>query len=311
MLLERGRNVLVVGDRGTGKTSTLHLAELRLKERRRPVVYVSLASADDIGRAAASIYRAAGAAGAVEVDGAVLSAALEPSDPFGPNAALEALRDSAAATIFLVDDVSAVVGHALFGRLRDLMWELDRTWGVAVESQQVAGLLEPPADAFFDRRIHLSPLTTAERRALLASRLGDEASPRRIQQVVDALVHDPFLATGNPRDLIARAQLLLDQADVDPVRLGKAAKRRLVAAAGLVGDIAPEVLRELEARGAVTAGDPDFLAALGWSRPRAVSVLNELADNGILRAYLAPAAGPGRRRKVYEVRPVSDFLEDG
>lgn len=61
------------------------------------------------------------------------------------------------------------------------------------------------------------------------------------------------------------------------------------------------LMAELESLGAASASDERLLRRLGWTRPRAVQVLRELEDAGLVTASYARGPGGGRQ-KVY--RPV-------
>src|SRR3954447_24809735 len=161
--LERRHNTLLIGSAGMGKTTTLHMIELGLRDADRPVAYVSLGPADDVGQATSAIYRAAAERGWLEVDEALVADALRPEDPYAPNALIRRLEAVPSDAVLLVDDVKAEVGHGLFGRLRDELWQHALVWGVAAETGGAHGLLRPPADAFFDSRIDLAPLSAEER----------------------------------------------------------------------------------------------------------------------------------------------------
>ena len=59
--LEREQHVLVIGERGAGKTSVLHMVEGALRENspHAPACYVSLAHTDDVGEAVGATVRGA------------------------------------------------------------------------------------------------------------------------------------------------------------------------------------------------------------------------------------------------------------
>ena len=98
-----GRNTLLVGPPGSGKTSALHMTEFELRESDRPVAYVSLAPAEDVGHATVAIYRAAAARGWLEADDDLVDAALRPEDPYAPNALIRQLASAPAEAVVLVD----------------------------------------------------------------------------------------------------------------------------------------------------------------------------------------------------------------
>src|SRR5437870_5093353 len=77
------------------------------------------------------------------------------------------------------------------------------------------------------------------------------------------------------------------------------------AAQTLFGRPAAMLMSELESLGAASAADERLLRRLGWTRPRAVQVLRELEDRGLVTSSSVKGRA-GRPRKVY--RP-SDLIE--
>ena len=74
------------------------------------------------------------------------------------------------------------------------------------------------------------------------------------------------------------------------------AQRRGAILEGL-SDAARRVAEYLQDAGPRSASDEELLAYFGWTRNRAVQVLNELEDAGVLTARVEK----GGRRKMYEL----------
>ena len=306
--LGHGHNTLLIGEPGSGKTTALHMVEFRWRALERPVSFVSLAQADDLAHAVAALHRAAHDAGWVPgLDQPLLDAALRGTDPFASTYLVRTLRAAPEQALVLIDDVSAEVGHALFGRLRDELWQLPCVWGVAAAAAEAAALVQPPAEAFFDDRIRLDPLPEAGRRTLLRLRCqADPTSPSPWAAVDDVATSGP----GNPRRLLAHARAVLErQLDPQDVRSARDRRRRLAEDAG--GRPAAMLVAELEHLGPTSASDQELLDRLGWTRPRAAEVMSRLEKAGILDSYVERRSGPGRPRKVYELRPPEEFLDAG
>ncbi|HEV2815533.1 MAG TPA: ATP-binding protein, partial [Solirubrobacteraceae bacterium] len=136
--LRLGRNVLIVGDHGSGRTSLLHAHARELREGHRTVVYIDGRAPD----AAADIVRAVGLA--IEDQGHPPRAIGRPAaDEEGVLGALRQLPDARDA-IVLLDDPSPDDAFELFGRHRDRLWETDYTWVVATTPEGAALLAAPP-----------------------------------------------------------------------------------------------------------------------------------------------------------------------
>jgi hypothetical protein len=302
-IMSGGRNTLLIGGAGTGKTTTLHMTELALRDGDRPVSYVSLAPADDVGHAAVAIYRAAAAQGWFVADDDLIAAALRPDDPYAPNVLVGALEAAPRGAVMLVDDVRSEVGHGLFGRLRDELWQYDLVWGAATSAGDAHGLLRPPADAFFEQRLDLDDLSQDARRELLRRRAARSDAPLSDEAIETLVQHGPE----SVRALIAAAnQASVSGEDPETTAIGVERRRRLAERAG--GRPARMLVAEMEHRGPVSASDEQLLDALGWTRPRAVELLSLLEAAGVLHSYTERRDGPGRPRKLYELRPASAFL---
>jgi hypothetical protein len=184
--------------------------------------------------------------------------------------------------------------------MRDELWQLERTWGVAADSDEVALLTVPPADAFFESRVELQPLNSAERRDLLTKRIGGASLDETLLQLA---IEGP----GNPRELLSAARSIEDSS-TSPHDAIYGAERRRQLAGEVAGRPAQMLVAELQNLGPVSASDPKLLDRLGWTRPRAVDLLNQLERARIVVSRSERQQGPGRPRKVYELRPVSEFV---
>jgi hypothetical protein len=305
--LRRGQNALVIGDAGAGKTTLLQMTTRALRdETGARVAYVSLGEASDVGRAAVALVRAAYREGWLEaVDTDLEAAALAGTDPFAPTMLLRSLGSIPGRGVLLVDDVQSEPGHGLFGRLRDELWQLPFTWGVAIESDRSGALLTPPADAFFELRVTLDPLDRLARGKLLEKRNGYGADTLSATDIDRLATSGP----GNPRQLITYARQVAEEPAASPHDLLGGAERRRELARARGGRPATMLVNELEGLGPVSASDERLLDRLGWTRPRATEVLNQLEQAGIVVSYSEPRDGrSGRPRKLYELRPAADFV---
>lgn len=75
----------------------------------------------------------------------------------------------------------------------------------------------------------------------------------------------------------------------------------LDARASALGRPAAMAYAELRSLGPVSASDPRLLDRLGWTRERAVQVLNRMEDEGVLESF-TERSQRGRPRKLYRIR---------
>jgi energy-coupling factor transporter ATP-binding protein EcfA2 len=309
--LRNGGNVLVVGARGSGKSSLLRMIANKLGEEEQRALVVdgrAAASTEEflallrdqlgawatvpLGEAAATVASAAGAWLASP------QVVLRPS-PTDTQALLRQLREirrilpEEGETIVLVDEMpSSQSAHTLFGRLRDELWELPLVWLVAADERDAALYREPPADAFWQRVITIPDLDQRAAAELLRRRLGDEQLPETVlQQLVEA-------AGGSPRRLISLAHDVV-LGGADPAALLEH-DRELQERIEQLPEPARRLLAEVEANGAASPSDEGLLKKLGWTRGRASQVFRELEQQGLVRSLERPGTR-GRPRRLYEV----------
>ena len=332
--VESGLNALVLGDRGTGKTSLLHRLSSALDKARfqpvfldgartasRPVELLSLlifAVEPDRAESAAAQQALIEAAmpimsglfsGAQARKAREAAAAARRSAPGGDTERLlralreleDALRKRKRRVVLLIDEPpSAEDAYTLFGRLRDELWRLPATWVLAGEADEEATYLRGPASAFFETVLRLDPLSDKAAIELLTKRTRDIELSRPLREEIVAQ------AEGNPRRLVNLAR--------DTIFAGKRAEQLSAERQerdrwqGQIGQAARRLIAELEAHGPASASDERLLARMGWTRSRATQVFRELERAGAVRSSLE-RSGSARPRKVYEV--VGDHAHKG
>jgi energy-coupling factor transporter ATP-binding protein EcfA2 len=291
--LRNGGNVLLVGSRGSGKSSLVRMIAHQLSEEdRRPAAVVD-------GRAAGStsefVALLRDQLGARLANGPQI--ALRPSSG-ETQALLSQLRElgrtlpTEGKSVVLVDEMpSPESAHTLFGRLRDELWELPLVWLVAVDERDVGLYREPPADAFWQRVVPIPKLDADSATELLRRRLDPNQLPDAVlAQLVEA-------AGDNPRRLIALTyDVVVEGADPSSVIQRNQTVQQQISD---VSEPARRLLAEVEANGAASPSDQALLTKLGWTRSRASQVFRELEQHGLVRPLERP--GPrGRPRRLYE-----------
>jgi hypothetical protein len=200
------------------------------------------------------------------------------------------------ATTILVDaSGSSAACFELFGRMRDVLWQQDHEWVLALDEVDRPTALKPPADAFFDSVIILDPWSTDALVELLARRAepGEDWPP-------DLLLSAATGAHGSPREAV-RALSDAVVHGYDPATTLDA-RARLVDLASAEGRPAGMLMAELLGRGPASPSDEVLQKTLGVSRARLNQVFRQLLERGLVAADTERAEGPGRPRTVY--RPV-------
>jgi len=297
--IERGLNAAVIGPRGVGKTSLLRQLQLVLREDGKRVAFVDATAVGEILELVGRVRDALLGQPAPIVTGTSAAAdafRAQPSPVAGASRALAALLrevGQAEATIVLVDaSTSAEATFGLFGRMRDVLWQQEHRWVLAIEDTDRATALKPPADAFFDTVILLDPWPTNELVDLLARR-GDPEEPWPRDLIVGAASG----AQGSPREAVRALSGALVY-DRDPTTLPDA-RSRLLDRASARGRPAGMLMAELLDRGQASPSDEDLQRTLGVTRSRLTQMFRQLLGDQLVSAETERPDGPGRPRVVY------------
>jgi DNA-binding transcriptional ArsR family regulator len=288
--IRRRSNVLVVGDRGMGKTSFLHRLEQQAPDDVDPF-YIDASLADDLpgllDLIAATVRDNAAIRRPPPVARSLGRALGETTTAL---AMLDELRSFAyepgRTIVLLLDEIrTSTIAQSLFGRLRDELWSLPFVWVVAADAAHRAAYLRPPADAFFGTVIELGPL---DPRLVLKRRFADlpfaeadvlarlsDGSPRRLIELVRQVLVD----NRHPQDLVADEERIASILD----RFGPSARM---------------LLDTIRSRGSVSASDEELLEHLGWTRSRATQLLRQLEEAGLVTSE----PEKGGRKKLYRLR---------
>jgi hypothetical protein len=300
--VDRRLNVALLGPRGVGKTSLLRRLQLAMRDAQKPTVFVDATAVQNVLELTDRIRDAL-----VGQPSAMAAAANLTAEAFrrqetpvgGASRALASLLreiGQAEATTILVDaSSSAAACYELFGRMRDVLWQQDHQWVVALDEVDRPTALKPPADAFFDSVISLDPWSADALVELLGRRAesGDDWPP-------ELLLSAAIGAYGSPREAV-RALSDAVVHGYDPAT-SLDARARLVDLASAQGRPAGMLMAELLGRGQASASDEALQQTLGVTRARLNQLFRQLLEHGLVTAATERADGPGRPRTVY--RPV-------
>lgn len=315
-----GMNTLVLAERGMGKTTLLRELEGRLQveagisaiyldgHRLSDAATILLAALDQLGEPRTptgedpryhSLLHALLAREQRQLT-AIAGGPPTAATPFTPSLpetrneeALRLIPELAAEAkmrkaCVLLDDPDLDASHALFGRLRDELWQTGVVWVVAGDRARRQQYLTPPADAFFERIVEMAPLTDTQQRDLIRRRMSRQDN----REVLDVRVE-----SGSPRALLASLRDAAGSADDVQTLLARRAERQ-TRVADKLGRLESVMLAEIEGGATASASDPDWTGRFGISRQRAQQALAALEREQLVRAERLP--GPnGRPRKVY------------
>jgi DNA-binding MarR family transcriptional regulator len=299
--VDRGNNTLVCGERGSGKTSLLRRVQLMLRNNGEHVVYVD---ATAVAEPLELVFRVRdalkGRPGLAQTAPGTLARSVaemagERSPPPGGVSrllydALVGLGEDVEPTIVLLDATAAAQAlYGAFGRMRDAVWQLPHRWLVAIDNDDRATALKPPADTFFDIVIELKPLPIERLMSILDNRT-DELTPALLSQIAAD-------ARGNPRAAIRAANNALVHGGDPADELS--ARARLLDAAAEIGRPQGMLMAELLDLGQASPSDEALLDRLGLTRARVSTLLQQLLEADLVESTVERSDRPGRPRTVY------------
>jgi molybdopterin-guanine dinucleotide biosynthesis protein len=304
--LSYGFNVMIVGERGSGKTTLVNLLAARLEEQGRHIVQLAGGRFDNAADALAGTARHMMADPSIRSETADLMQG-ERGDPLQVGDKLDVADQLQVAyraltwvagvlpdqSVVIVDGLAPKLVHEIFGRLRDEMWALSLQWVVTGNLEDKAILLAPPAEAFFEQVVTLAPFTEAETETLLAQRDPDGELDPHVRTIICER------SAGNPsRALVLARQALVSS---DPVaELGRGSVIEQIE--GELGEPAARLADDLARNGPSGPSDPQLLRRIGWSRPRAYQVFQALQRAGYAEVSSERSGRAGRPIHTYRLK---------
>lgn len=290
--LSYGFNAMVVGERGSGKTTLVNLLAARLEEEGWNVILVTSGRFDTAAGALWGLARAASEPlRSTETD---IARSQGPDDL---EAAYKTLAVAASElperSVVILDDLAPALVHEIFGRLRDEIWALQLQWIVTGNLEDRPILLAPPTDAFFEQVLTLTPLTPSEIEQLLAHRDPDD----ELHTQVRALISER--SAGNPsRALTLARQALLSSNPISELNRGSVIER----IEHELGEPAARLADDLARNGPSGPSDAQLLRRIGWSRPRAYQVFQALQRAGFTEVGSERSGRAGRPVHTYRLK---------
>jgi energy-coupling factor transporter ATP-binding protein EcfA2 len=284
-----GFNVLLVGPRGSGKSTLLNYLARELEQEGR---HGELVSAGRFASAAEALNGIAAALAEPDPDNRVEGRPVEELER-----AYQRLAQAAAAVtdrpLLLIDGLAPSIAQQLFGRLRDELWSLELQWLVTTDSDTRAVVLTPPADAFFETVVELTPLDPGEIELLLARRDPDQELAPAVRAAIARR------GDGNPARALALArQALMARDPLEELQRGSIVER----IEAQLGEPPARLADDLARNGSGGPSDPDLLRRLGWSRARAYQVFQALEGAGYLESAPERNGSAGRPRVTYRLK---------
>lgn len=292
-----GFNALVLGDRGSGKTSMLRQLERQLADAGSETRFVEASGAGSVEDLVALVHLAIHGRRRDLTEKPLTSIDCEE----GIAADVARLRPpDGQQVVVLIDSIARPeVVQGLFGRLRDEVWQLPITWIVAGYRSARSRYLETPADSFFDAVVELGELSVDEATELLRRRARSAPIDDPVGEVLlgVAAALGQQVSPRTPRNLLAAAREVLLAGD-DPTQ-GVTNQYELQWRAAKLSRPAAMLFTELMDLAPVSASDKRLLERLGWTRTRASQVFKQLEEAGLVVVTEQTPDGPGRPRKLY------------
>lgn len=330
-----GLNLLLLGARGSGRTSTLRQLQLALRREasdgredgqdagnRCTPVFVDLAAAKSPGDALELI-----AVTCSEALGMPLDWPMQPRR-HGEGEDMRRIRDSLGrleeipSCVLIVDNADARLAHELLGTYKDRLWDTPHQWILAAGRSEEALLLGPPAGSFWERELRLD-YTTSDAEELLQRRLEGDAKGRQLEGEAQGRpagkaqgdLHEgeaqgrrrpserlgwlgPLVASvgTNPLHLIRAASAASDEERREDVLDALEQWHRQVS---MRERRERELVFELLSGPPVSASDRELLSRLGWARSALLHTLNWLELAGLVKSWTERGTGRGRPRRLF------------
>jgi len=303
-----GENALVIGERGSGKTTLMNQALLKMSKQ--GLLAVSL-KALEIGehfsqqafvaklvnefalpyeklprerakRFARTVATGLSGIGPISVDGLLDVRTASPLEPLRD--VLTQLRTKFRAIAVFVDDCDKIEASEIWASLRgirDRVWELNISLVLSVLPEQAGIITSPPLDQFFPFLVSLHKFGRDDLRDLIERRLHNKNLI-----VTDSALDELLLrSSGNPRVALTIVRRMLESyaGDTSKVVLDEEdVGRASLIFTNVKSALEQALLSYLATHPETSASDPSLIKEMGVTRSRLVQVLSRLKSQGLV-----------------------------
>lgn len=320
LAIETNENVLIIGERGGGKTSLInHIYNIynNTKEDRKivPIRFNALligdftttnflkALMDNIFDSIMN-FRTKGeklwsilekTMGASNKDYSSFPIALEGNIRYGEKNAdfevltnrleriVHTLRNRKVEIFVLLDDTDKFHPNIVwntFRGIRDMLWDLRVSFILTSLPDQVSELTRPPLDQFFPYWIKLKPFDEKMTKELLDKR--NKYAHTQIRLNDDTLKQIVTQTRGNPRTILSMMKNIIESGKYgNPITTDDIERLGLPYSFDL-SKIKRDTINYLAANPNVSASDEDFIEKMNLTRNRIVQILHELQEKGLI-----------------------------
>jgi len=331
--IKAGFNVLVVGQRGSGKTSLLNHVEYRLKDDPKEFVVPVFAlseiktAADFIWLLARMIHnrsnqlpiskikRTVLRSLEILVGGGILPEVIDLArQPSGEMTHIDQYRvldefvnicteikHRGIQPVFLIDEADKMPDliHGILSSLRDTLWRTGAVYVLTCDEMTKPLMLRPPVDSFFERIVELHPLSYDEMVDFIRKRLKADLFPHEVYKMIH------LASNGIPRNIVRTSRMIAEKhadehwSPSDFVEKASSILKhdRAMSRSEFLSRSERLVMQYVQDSGPSSASDKNLQTFLAVKRARLVQILTKLERLGFLKSTQVP----GTRRKLYSL----------
>lgn len=308
LAIETYENAIIIGDRGSGKTSLLNHISYKLADDPKIIIIqlssLSLSQFDQITllhriiRELRERTRSLRSKSAKVLDGIFTAMGTTPdridrekvleeeNDPYvllrRLNVVMAELRKNQIKVCFSLDDTDKIDSKLVwqtFRSMRDEIWKLKISIIMTLLPSQVSEVTRPPLDHFFHYWIKISSFEISSIKKLIEKRM--QAINLKVPIDDDALTEILNRADGNPRNILEILKKLFETGSTNKITRNEINNLGLIFTNKLPS-IEKDVSNYLLQHPYTSASSQDFVKQIGVSRSRLAQILNKLKKEGLI-----------------------------